>query len=218
VRVFDDPARRQPEPAPAGTVRGEGPRPARRDVPPHNLEAEATVLGSILLDPDAIVRVQDVLGPDDFYRENHGQVFRAALVLRRRGIPIDNVTVAAELEKMGILDRVGGPRPAGDLAGVDPDRGECRALRAGSLGAGAEAARRQRCGPAASRGHRLRGRHGGPRQAGCRAARAHRQCDALETAAVAGGLRPAAGVSVGGPAGLVWSLRPCAGRSHPDAA
>jgi replicative DNA helicase len=77
-------------------------------VPPHNLEAEASVLGSLLLDPDAILRVLDLVDPEDFYRENHGQVYRAAVTLFRAGEAIDNVTVAAELERMGVLDRVGG--------------------------------------------------------------------------------------------------------------
>ena len=77
-------------------------------VPPHDLEAEASVLGAILLDPAAITRVLDFLNPEDFYRENHGQIYRAALSLFREGEPIDNVTIAAELEKMGVLERVGG--------------------------------------------------------------------------------------------------------------
>jgi replicative DNA helicase len=77
-------------------------------VPPHDLDAEASVLGAILLDPAAVTRVLDFLNPEDFYRENHGQVYRAALSLFREGEPIDNVTMAAELEKMGVLERVGG--------------------------------------------------------------------------------------------------------------
>ncbi|MDQ6772086.1 MAG: replicative DNA helicase [Candidatus Dormibacteraeota bacterium] len=77
-------------------------------VPPHDLEAEGSVLGAILLDQAALSRILDVLQPEDFYRENHGQVYRAALSLFREGEPIDNVTVAAELEKMEVLERVGG--------------------------------------------------------------------------------------------------------------
>ena len=77
-------------------------------VPPHDLEAEGSVLGAILLDQTAIARVLDFLGPEDFYRENNGQIYRAALELFREGEPIDNVTVAAQLERMGVLERVGG--------------------------------------------------------------------------------------------------------------
>jgi replicative DNA helicase len=77
-------------------------------VPPHDLEAETSVLGAILLDQAAITRVLDQLTPDDFYRENNGQIYRAAQNLFREGEPIDNVTLAAELAKLGVLERVGG--------------------------------------------------------------------------------------------------------------
>ena len=77
-------------------------------VPPHDLEAEASVLGAILLDPMAIARVLELVIPEDFYRENNAQIFRAATELFREGEPIDNVTLAAQLEKMGVLERVGG--------------------------------------------------------------------------------------------------------------
>jgi replicative DNA helicase len=82
-------------------------RPEGR-IPPNDLEAETSVLGAILLDQTAITRVLDFLGDDDFYRENNGQIYRAALTLFREGEPIDNVTLASELEKMGVLERVGG--------------------------------------------------------------------------------------------------------------
>jgi replicative DNA helicase len=82
-------------------------RPQGR-TPPHSLEAEQSVLGAILLDPDAITRVSEFLRPDDFYRENHAQIYRCALNLFADGEPIDNVTVAAELEKASVLERIGG--------------------------------------------------------------------------------------------------------------
>jgi replicative DNA helicase len=75
---------------------------------PHDLEAEASVLGAILLDQSAAVEVMDFLRPEDFYRENNGTVFRAALQLLRAGEPIDNVTLASELERLGVLARMGG--------------------------------------------------------------------------------------------------------------
>ncbi|HXM55237.1 MAG TPA: DnaB-like helicase N-terminal domain-containing protein, partial [Candidatus Dormibacteraeota bacterium] len=75
-----------------------------------DLEAEASVLGGILLDREAITRVADRLDPDDFYRDNNGDIYRAALNLHRADppTPIDNVTMAAELERMRRLKRVGG--------------------------------------------------------------------------------------------------------------
>ncbi|TMF45824.1 MAG: replicative DNA helicase [Chloroflexi bacterium] len=77
-------------------------------VPPHDLDAEVSVLGSILLDPLSIAKVLQFLHPEDFYRENNGQVYRAALDLFAAGEPIDNVTLAAQLQTLGMLDRIGG--------------------------------------------------------------------------------------------------------------
>src|SRR5215467_13341502 len=77
-------------------------------VQPQDLEAETSVLGAILLDQAAMTRVLDFLSPEDFYRENNAQIYRAALNLFREGEPIDNVTLASELEKLGVLERIGG--------------------------------------------------------------------------------------------------------------
>src|SRR5882762_9497047 len=77
-------------------------------VPPHDQDAELSVLGSILLDPLSIAKVLQFLHPEDFYRENNGQIYRAALDLFAAGEPIANVTLAAQLQTMGVLDRVGG--------------------------------------------------------------------------------------------------------------
>src|SRR3989454_10267487 len=77
-------------------------------VPPPDLDAEMSILGSILLDPLSIAKVLQFLHPEDFYRENNGQIFRAALDLFAAGEPIDNVTLASQLQTMGLLDRVGG--------------------------------------------------------------------------------------------------------------
>jgi replicative DNA helicase len=77
-------------------------------IPPHDLDAEMSILGSILLDPLSVAKVLQFLHPEDFYRENNGQIYRAALDLFAAGEPIDNVTLAAQLQTMGLLDRVGG--------------------------------------------------------------------------------------------------------------
>jgi len=61
-----------------------------------------------MLDRNAIVRVADFLRPDDFYLDHHAQVYRAALNLYDRSDPIDLLTLAAELEKMRVLERIGG--------------------------------------------------------------------------------------------------------------
>ncbi|OLC25177.1 MAG: hypothetical protein AUG06_11825 [Actinobacteria bacterium 13_1_20CM_2_65_11] len=89
-------------------------------VPPHDLDAEMSVLGSILLDPLSIAKVLQFLHPEDFYRENNGQVYRAALDLFAAGEPIDNVTVAAQLQTMGMLDRIGGRTQLASMQSVVP--------------------------------------------------------------------------------------------------
>ena len=77
-------------------------------VPPHDLDAEISIIGSILLDPLSIAKVLQFLHPEDFYRENNGQIYRAALDLFAAGEPIDNVTLASQLQSMALLERVGG--------------------------------------------------------------------------------------------------------------
>jgi replicative DNA helicase len=77
-------------------------------IPPHDLDAEMSVVGSILIDPLSVAKVLQFLHPEDFYRENNGQIYRAALDLFAAGEPIDNVTLASQLQSMGLLERVGG--------------------------------------------------------------------------------------------------------------
>ncbi|MFQ6059222.1 MAG: replicative DNA helicase [Anaerolineae bacterium] len=77
-------------------------------LPPQNIEAEQSVLGSLLIDPDAIIRVASFLRPEDFYREVHGQIYEAILHLYERREPADFVTVCDELERRGQLEAVGG--------------------------------------------------------------------------------------------------------------
>jgi replicative DNA helicase len=77
-------------------------------LPPQNVEAEEAVLGAILIDPDAVIRVATTIRPEDFYREKHGWIYDAALTLHERREPIDFLTVCDELERRGQLDEVGG--------------------------------------------------------------------------------------------------------------
>ncbi len=77
-------------------------------LPPQNTEAEEAVLGGILIDPDAIIRVATFLRPEDFYREKLGWIFDTALALHERREPIDFLTVCDELERRGQLDEIGG--------------------------------------------------------------------------------------------------------------
>jgi replicative DNA helicase len=83
---------------------------SRGRVPPHNLEAEESLLGAMLLSKDAVAVAAEVgLSPDDFYKPSHGHVYDAVTTLFGRGEPADPVTVAEELRRAGLLDGVGGP-------------------------------------------------------------------------------------------------------------
>ena len=77
-------------------------------LPPQNVEAEQSVLGSLLIDPDAILKVTSYLRPEDFYRETHGLIYRAIIDLHERRQPADFVTLCDELERDGQLEQVGG--------------------------------------------------------------------------------------------------------------
>jgi replicative DNA helicase len=76
--------------------------------PPQDLAAEQSVLGGMLLSKDAIADVLERLRPGDFYRPVHQNIYDAILDLYGRGEPADAVTVAAELDRRGLLRRVGG--------------------------------------------------------------------------------------------------------------
>jgi replicative DNA helicase len=96
-------------------------------VPPHNLEAEASVLGAILLSERALdpLLIDVRLRPDDFYRERHRAIFRAMIRLKERTepSPIDTTTVAAELEAQGVLEEVGGRDYVQQLPNLVPAAG-----------------------------------------------------------------------------------------------
>ena len=77
-------------------------------VPPHDIEAEQAVIGSMLTDTDAVTSAIEVLKAEDFYREDNKEIYEAILNLYNRSEPIDIITVKAELESMGKFEQVGG--------------------------------------------------------------------------------------------------------------
>jgi replicative DNA helicase len=85
-------------------------------LPPQNIEAEVAVLGGIMIDPQAIVKIADILLPEDFYREEHRLIFLAALKLFENRKPIDVLTIVEELEKTKKLKEVGGAAYVSSLA------------------------------------------------------------------------------------------------------
>ena len=76
-------------------------------LPPQSVEAEQSVLGSILIDRDAVIEVAEFLKPDDFYRQAHAKIYAVILDLFERREPIDIVTVAEALERDEDLEAIG---------------------------------------------------------------------------------------------------------------
>jgi len=77
-------------------------------VPPHDLEAEQAVIGSMLTDKDAVISAIEVLQDTDFYREDNKLIYSAIMNLYNRGEPIDIITLKAELSSMGKFEAIGG--------------------------------------------------------------------------------------------------------------
>ncbi|HHY28658.1 MAG TPA: replicative DNA helicase [Desulfitobacterium dehalogenans] len=94
-------------------------------VPPHNLEAEQSVLGALMLDPEVGSSVFEVLQPEDFYRDNHRQVFLALRDLFEKGDPIDLVSVAESLRQSGRLEQIGGIATISQIARSVPSAVNC---------------------------------------------------------------------------------------------
>ena len=87
----------------------------RGRVPPHNLEAEESVLGAIMLSAEAANLVMDKLEPEDFYVPAHQAIFDAIVQLYNANQPIDPLTVSDALHRRGELERIGGPGYLTDL-------------------------------------------------------------------------------------------------------
>ena len=77
-------------------------------IPPHDIEAEQAVIGSMLTDKDAVMEAVEVLKPESFYREDNKLIFTAIVNLYNKSEPIDLVTVKDELFSMGSFEKVGG--------------------------------------------------------------------------------------------------------------
>lgn len=77
-------------------------------IPPQNLEAEMSLLGSILIDKDAMFKIADIVDADDFYKNSHAGIFEIMLELYNKNEPIDVLTLGNRLEEKGILEKIGG--------------------------------------------------------------------------------------------------------------
>lgn len=89
-------------------------------IPPNNIDAEKSVLGAVLVSPDALMDIIDIIKPDDFYRKDHETIFSAMMDLFNANHPVDVVTVTEKLSSLGVLDKVGGIPYLGSLADEVP--------------------------------------------------------------------------------------------------
>ncbi|CEO20334.1 replicative DNA helicase [Paraclostridium sordellii] len=77
-------------------------------IPPHSVESEQSILGSILLDKQAIITVTETIQPEDFYKEAHKIIYECMMKLNNKNEPIDLITLTEELKKQGHLEDIGG--------------------------------------------------------------------------------------------------------------
>jgi len=89
-------------------------------IPPNSLEAEQSVLGALLIDNEAVSVVAEILKPDDFYRQDHKEIFEAVLDLFETGKPIDIISAKEQLKVRGTLEGVGGLEYLSTLSDMVP--------------------------------------------------------------------------------------------------
>jgi replicative DNA helicase len=113
--------------SPAAIANG-SPRSAATVAPPHDLAAEQSVLGAILLSDRSLYAlvIEEGLRSDDFYRDAHGRIYDAMLALYGESEPVDVLTVTDRLRRLGQLEDVGGRGAVDELTGVVPAAGHAR--------------------------------------------------------------------------------------------
>jgi replicative DNA helicase len=89
-------------------------------VPPQNIEAEQSVLGSLMLDKDAIIKIADLLKVGDFYKDDHNDIYEAILELYEEREPIDVLSLSNKLEEKNKLEQVGGSSYLASLVNTVP--------------------------------------------------------------------------------------------------
>ncbi|OYY48900.1 MAG: replicative DNA helicase [Methylophilales bacterium 28-44-11] len=95
-------------------------------LPPHSIEAEQSVIGGLLLENEALDKIADILGPDDFYQHDHKTIYQHISKLIERNRPADIVTVAESLESTAELSGMGGIAYLGALAQNTPTAANIR--------------------------------------------------------------------------------------------
>ncbi len=89
-------------------------------LPPQNLEAEQAVLGSMLLEDEAVGRAAELLEESAFYKDSHRKIFSALLSLYKTNVPVDLVTITDELKKHNLLEEIGGASYLATLTSIVP--------------------------------------------------------------------------------------------------
>ncbi|WP_044641401.1 replicative DNA helicase [Risungbinella massiliensis] len=89
-------------------------------LPPHNIDAEQAVLGAILLQPDVVVSVNEIIRAEDFYRQAHQKLYRVMNGLVEKGEPVDLVTLTSELQDQQLIEEIGGIAYLTELSGAVP--------------------------------------------------------------------------------------------------
>ncbi len=89
-------------------------------IPPQNIEAEKSLLGSILIDKDAMIKIADSVGADDFYKNAHRDIFETMVELYGKNEPIDLLTLSARLEEKNLLEKIGGRSYLAGLSNAVP--------------------------------------------------------------------------------------------------
>lgn len=95
-------------------------KPILEKLPPQNIEAEQSVLGCLMIDKDAIIKVVDFLKVDDFYRSAHQKIYEVMLELYQKNEPIDILNVTNRLKEKGLLSEIGGVSYLSSLINMVP--------------------------------------------------------------------------------------------------
>src|SRR5579872_7304615 len=94
--------------------------PTKKIIPPQSTDAEASLLGGILIDSDAIEKVADIVRASDFYDTKHRRIFEAITLLYENHSPIDVLTLSNKLEELDYLEDIGGASYLTELTNYVP--------------------------------------------------------------------------------------------------
>ena len=89
-------------------------------IPPQSLDAEKSLIGAVLLDKEAMLKIGDVVDVDDFYKDGHSKIYEIMMELYEKNEPIDLLTVSNRLNEKGWLEKCGGQEYLANLANSVP--------------------------------------------------------------------------------------------------